>query len=341
MKSNLLPFFAIGLLASCGRHEPAPNSSITPSGKPVDVAVLTIAAQNHVATEEIVGTVRSKQRSLVEAKVSGRVLQYLATPGQMVKAGETLATLDVEEIKAKVDQAKAGLEQAQREFDRQKQLIASGATTKQEFDAADARLKMATAGMTEAETMLGYAKVTAPFDGVVTRKLADVGDLAMPGKPLAEVESPTALRFEADLPEAVLERVKIGDKMTIRLSNASNPVEGIISEISPIADPVSRTFLVKMDLTKTDGMRSGQFGRVAVPMAEASIITVPAAAVTKRGQMEIAFVVRDGRATLRLIKTGRTVKDAVEILSGLEKGEQIVAGNLASLMDGQPVNIKP
>jgi membrane fusion protein (multidrug efflux system) len=125
----------------------------------------------------------------------------------------------MQEIQAKVDQAKAMLDQAERDFARQKQLIASNATTRQEFDAADARVKIGTAAVSEAETMMSYAKVTAPFDGVVTRKLADVGDLAMPGKPLLEIEAPTALRFEADLPEAILDRVTIGAKMQVKVAS--------------------------------------------------------------------------------------------------------------------------
>ena len=82
------------------------------------------------------GTVRSKQRAVVEAKISGRVLEYSATPGTIVKAGDLLARLDVQEIQAKVDQARAMLDQAQRDFDRQNQLIASKATTRQDFDTA-------------------------------------------------------------------------------------------------------------------------------------------------------------------------------------------------------------
>lgn len=329
------------VLTSCGDHSPVGGSSSQSRQNAAEVATIRVQTSAHTSTEEIVGTVRSKLRSLVEAKVSGRVLQYLVSPGQMVKNGETVATLDVEEIKARVDQARAALEQARRDFDRQQQLISSGATTKQEFDAADARLKMATAGVTEAETMLGYANVTAPFNGVVTRKLADVGDLAMPGKPLAEVEAPTALRFEADFPEAVLERVKLGDEMSIRLSSSASNIKGKVSEISPVADPISRTFLVKLDIDSAEGIRSGQFGRVAVPVAETNIITVPVDAVIKRGQMEIVFVIRDGRASLRLVKTGRTIGDTIEILSGLEEDEQIVATYIGNLADGQPVIVKP
>ncbi len=284
------------------------------------------------------GTVRSKQRAVVEAKVSGRVLEYTATPGAMVKAGDLLARLDVQEIQAKVDQAKAMLDQAQRDFARQKQLIASNATTRQDFDAADARMKVATAGVSEAETMMSYAKVTAPFDGVVTRKLADVGDLAMPGKPLLEIEAPTSLRFEADLPEAILDRVKLGAKMSVRLTKV---IEGTVSEISPVADPVSRTFNVKLDLPPTEGLRTGQFGRVSVPVAEVKLLLVAKEAVMKRGQMELIFVVKEGHANLRLVKTGKVLNGSIEVLSGLEEGEQVVISDVSKLADGQPVTIQP
>lgn len=331
--SRLLPVL---VLAACGRHEQTPAP--VPALPNVTVKAEAAKWSPHTAVEEVVGTVRSKKRALVEAKVSGRVLDYTATPGAMVKAGDLLARLDVQEIQAKVDQARAMLDQAKRDFDRQKQLIASNATTRQEFDAAEARVKIGTGAVSEAETMLGYAKVTAPFDGVVTRKLADVGDLAMPGKPLLEIEAPTSLRFEADLPEAILDRVKLGEKMPVRLAKV---IEGTVSEISPVADPVSRTFLVKLDLPATEGLRTGQFGRVSVPVAETKLLLVPQSAVLKRGQMEIVFVAKDGKAALRLVKTGKVLDGRVEVLSGIEEGEQVIMSDIARLADGQPVTVQP
>ena len=333
MKRLILPFL---LLTACGKHDaPHGTAAALPTAA---VKTQPAAFQANTAIEEVVGTVRSKQRAVVEAKVSGRVLEYTATPGAMVKAGDLLARLDVQEIQAKVDQAHAMLDQAKRDFDRQKQLIASNATTRQEFDAADARVKIGTGAVSEAETMMSYAKVTAPFDGVVTRKLADVGDLAMPGKPLLEIEAPTSLRFEADLPEAILDRVKLGAKMPVRLAKV---IEGTVSEISPVADPVSRTFRVKLDLPQTEGLRTGQFGRVSVPVAEVQLLLVPQSAVLKRGQMELVFVAKDGKATLRLVKTGKMLEGRVEVLSGLEDGEQVIVSETAQLTDGQPVTIQP
>lgn len=327
----------VPLFVSCGDHAAShgPAVRVLPA---VEVKTAQVLLRPYTASEEVVGTVRSKQRALVEPKVSGRVVEYTAAPGHLVKSGDLLVRLDVQEIRAKVDQAKAMLDQAGRDFERQKQLIASNATTRQDYDAAEARVKIAVAGLSEAETMLGYAKVTAPFDGVVTRKLAEVGDLAMPGKPLLEMESPAALRFEADLPEALIDNVKLGDKLRVRLAKV---VEGVVGEISPVADPVSRTFLVKLDLPAADGVRTGQFGRVSVPVGEARLLLVPQNAILKRGQMEIVFVTKEGKAALRLVKTGRVLDGGVEILSGVDEGEQVVLDKAASLSDAQPVTLQP
>jgi RND family efflux transporter MFP subunit len=111
--------------------------------------------------------------------------------------------------------------------------------------------------------------------------------------------------------------------------------------MSPAADPNSRTFLVKLDLPAVQGLRSGQFGRVAVPVGEVSAIRVPASAVVQRGQMDIVFVVTNGHAELRLVKTGARVVDEIEVVSGLDSGEQIVTDGATTLMDGQPVTVKP
>ena len=339
MKTFPVLILAVLLPAACSRHEAASASKA--ELPPVAVKVKSVALEAWQATEEVVGTVRSKQRAVIEAKVSGRVLQYLATPGQMVKSGELLAELDVQEIRARLEQARATLDQADKEMVRYQQLIASHAASRQDFDTAEAKQKVARAGLSEAETMLGYARVTAPFSGIITRKLAEVGDLAMPGKPLMEIEAPGSLRFEADLPEAILDRIKLGAKMQVKVASVPQAFAATVSEIAPVADAVSRTFQVKFDLPAAEGLRTGQFGRVSVPVAETRVLRVPREAVLRRGQMELVFVVRDRLATLRLVKTGKTLNGGTEILSGLDEGEQLVVSEVTKLADGQPVTVQP
>jgi RND family efflux transporter MFP subunit len=326
-----------GALVGCGSH---PQHPAAPSLPAVPVRVQTVQPRQRTATEEVVGTVRSKLRSVIEAKVSGRIARMLVVPGQQVQAGALLVELDAREIQARYDQARALLEQAEREYKRRQALLKDNTISPAEFDAAESQLRVAQAAVQEAETLLTYTKVVAPFTGLVTAKRADVGDLAAPGKPLLEMEDPTTLRLEADVPEALLDKVKLGDKLPVTIPAAGLTVVGVVSEITPVADPASRTFPVKVDLPPAAGLRSGQFGRVAVPVAQLQAIRVPSQAVILRGQMELAFVVSDGRAQMRLVKTGKRLNGEVEIVSGLNAGEQLVVDGAAGLRDGQPVTIQ-
>jgi RND family efflux transporter MFP subunit len=264
----------------------------------------------------------------------------LVTPGQGVKAGELLVQLDARETKARLDQAMAVREQSKGDSDRFTKLLADKAVTQQEFDAVQARLRVAEAAVKEAETQHSYTWILAPFDGVITRKYADVGDLATPGKPLLEMEDPRAMRLEADVPEAAMSRLQPGAKLPIYIPSLATSKKGTLSEIAPAADPNSRTFLVKLDLPEIPGLRSGQFGRVAVPLTEVSALHVPTSAVVVRGQMELVFVVINQQAELRLVKTGRRLGNDIELVSGINAGEQIVISNATELLDGQPVEVK-
>jgi RND family efflux transporter MFP subunit len=290
--------------------------------------------------EEVVGSVRAKLHAGVEAKVSGRIERMSAVPGLMVKAGDLLVELDAKEIKAKLDQALAVREQAEQELRRSTSLLKDKAVSQQEFEIAQSRARVSEAEVAAGETMLGYTKIVAPFSGVVTRKLADVGDLAAPGKLLFEVEDPSALRLEADVPEALIDRIKVGVRFAIRIASVTNTLEGVSSEVTPVADPGSRTFLVKFDLPEMAGLRVGQFGRVLIPVGEGAALRIPTTAVVHRGQMELVFVMADGKAQLRLVRTGKRIGDETEVVSGISINEQVVSEGAANLIDGQAVVMK-
>ena len=334
---RLLITIAVGcVLAAC--HSKKETAESLP---PVAVRTVTIESRARPSSEEVVGTVRAKLHAVIEAKVSGRIEAFVVAPGQILLAGDLIAQLDSHEIQARLDQALAMREQATRDLERARELFAKKITTQAEFDAVQARERVAAGAAKEIETMLGYTKVVAPFDGVVTRKLVDVGDLATPGKPIAEMEDPSALRFEADVPEALIGYVKLGAKLPVRVSAMPGEIEGTVVEIAPVADAASRTFLVKLDLPPSDGLRSGQFGRVLVPTGKTDAVWVPASALIVRGQMETVFVAVNGHAQLRIVRTGKRTNTEVEILAGLSRGEKVVTEGAAELRDGQPITIKP
>jgi RND family efflux transporter MFP subunit len=328
--------FGILFLAGCGkpsRGQPAAE----PELPRVQVRAQTVQSKPLAAIEEVVGTVRARLRATVEAKASGRITDMPVVLGQKIKAGDLLARLDAPEIKARLDQAEAGLQEAEREWKRVSTLFEQQAATRAESDAANARYLVAKGAVAEARAMMGYVEVLAPFDGVVTRKSADVGDLAAPGKALVELEDPARLQLEADVPEAIASRVRPEARMAIRVSQDPTDLSGTVVEIAPVADPASRTFRVKLDLPAGHGLMSGQFARLLVPVGETSSLRVPTSAVVQRGQMEIVFAVENQHAHLHLVKTGRRVNDEIEILSGLDPGDSVVIDNPQQLADGQPV----
>lgn len=325
------------LAAGCRRQEASGTAPETPAAEVKTAA----AAKRQVAlSEEITGTVRARTRAVIEARISGRILRITAGLGQTVKAGEVLAVLDAEETKARVASAAAALEQATRDERRAASLVGSRAISAQDYDAAKARMDMAKAAVSEAETMMGYGEVTAPFAGVITRKLADQGELAAPGKPLLELEDPAQLRIEADVPESLVARLRQGQKLAVQ-SPGSPDTWAAVAEISPAGDPNSRTFPVKLDLPPDSGLRPGQFVRLSVPVGESGIVLIPPAALLRRGQLEIVFVSDGGTARLRLVRTGRTRTEGIEVLAGLDGTESVAVTGVDRLRDGQPLKILP
>lgn len=332
-------FALVGAWVGCEKPPAAPGDGRTELPV-VEVRTQRVERQRRWATEEVVGTVRPRLRAVLEAKVSGRIEEMRVVPGQLVRAGELLVRLEDREIRARLEQARALHEQAERDFRRRETLWREQTISRAEYDAAEAQLRVAVAALQEAETQLAHTRIVAPFDGRITAKHADVGDLAVPGRPLVEIEDPRALRLEADVPEALLEKVQLGQRLEVRIPAAQVTLEGTVSEITPVADPRTRTFPVKVDLPPQPGLRSGLFGRLVIPVAEVEAIRVPARAVLVRGQMELAYVVRGERAELRLVKTGKRLAEEVEVVSGLAPGEVLVVEADQPLRDGQPVRVK-
>lgn len=325
------------LLAGCNRHErPA-----APVPAPVNVRAARAEAVTLPRTQTLTATVRPLERATLAARVMGSVTAADFTVGQTVRAGEILLTLTAAEIPARLAQARAALAQAEREATREAALVKQNATAADSALAAEDRRRIAAAAVNEAEALLAYTRVTAPFAGTITQKLVNSGDLAAPGTPLLVVEANDRLRAEVQVPETFAP-LPIGTAIFIQLAPDTAPVFANLVEFSAAADPGTRTRLAKLALPATSAARSGQFVRVFWPTGESTSLLIPSSALTSLGQMERVFVVStDGRAQLRLVKSGDTTDDRVAILSGLTAGETVVLAPAATLRDGQPVTVQP
>jgi RND family efflux transporter MFP subunit len=324
----------LAVLCACSR-EPAPP---TPPSLPAkELRVVKADRSLGPVLTEVVGTVRSLHDAAIAALVSGAVSEVRVGLGSSVRAGEILVRISAHEVDARLEQTRAVLAIAKRDRDRAVSLEAQGAITTAQFEAATSEWSVARARDAEASAVADRTVLRAPFAGVITAKLVNVGETALPGRPLLTLESRAATRFEAQVPEAVSAELAAGQPLLVRIEGLDRDLEGHIAEVQPASDDATRARLVKIDLPRTPGLRSGQFGRVLLETGRAVTVTVPSAAVVRHGQLEAVFVVDASTARLRLVRCGREMNGRVQISSGLAGGESVALASAADLVDGQRV----
>lgn len=329
--------FPLFLIAGCQAEEKhKPKVEALPV---VEVQAMKATAQEGHLQTKVVGTVRSVKQAVIAAKVTGTIEQLPVGLGSSVKTGDLLVKISAEEISAKTVQAQTQLEQAKRNLEREKKLLKKNAATAEGVKSLEENYRVAEAAHREAFTMLSYTTITAPFDGVITAKMSDAGDLATPGTPLLKLEDNTKLQVEASVPEGLILRIQSGDTMSIHIPVADQETQGTVAEVAPAADPLSRTATVKLKIDPHPLIRSGQFARVTIPGERKESLFIPSSAIHTFGQMEQIYVIKENKAHLRIIRTGVVLDDQVEILAGLDEGEIIAITNGSKLTDGQPVTI--
>ena len=206
-----------------------------------------------------------------------------------------------------------------------------------------AQIQAAQANLDQVRTLLSYARILSPFDGLVTAKNVEVGDMASPGLRLLQVEDNQHYRVEASIDEtrftALGSACNVGSTLPIVIDALDNQtVNGTVVEIIPSADPQTRSFQIKVELAGNEKLRSGMFARIRLPYGQESILCIPHTAVVQRGQLTNVFVVgEDNRVRLRLVTLGVEKDGKCEVLSGVSEGEQIAVTETKSLRDGQPI----
>lgn len=289
---------------------------------------------------EFMGTVQAVHSAVIATKVSGNITDLPVGLGDKVVQGETLIKLDAGELSAKLQQAEAQLKQARRNLAREQNLLKKKAATKEAVKAQQDMVNIAEAAHKEAQTMLEYTHIVAPFEGLVTRKLVNRGDLVTPGKPLIQVDNEKELQVTTNLPESLLNKVSIGQNLEVSIPSIQASIIGKVYELAPTADPATRTALMKLRVPATAGLRPGQFARVHINQRAEQTTMVPKTAIFPLGQLDRVFVVDGGKAKLRLVRLGASYENSVEILAGLSPNEQIVTHTTAPLVDNQPITIQ-
>lgn len=214
---------------------------------------------------------------------------------------------------------------------------------------AEAAAAGARAGVQAAGIGLSYATITSPFDGVVTEKLVEPGNMAAPGTPLVRVEDSRGFRLEVRVDEGRVAHLQPNQPVEVSLDTLAvpgeggrtAPVRGRIAEVARALDQGSHAFLVKVELPDGLAVRSGMFGRARFAGPSRRALVVPSPAIVRRGQVTSVFVAgQDQAAHLRLVALGAESGGRVEVTAGLDEGEQVVASPPPGLVDGAPVRVK-
>jgi len=334
----IVPLIAAVFAGCSGRHETEASGANLP---PIRVQTAVAHFQDVPTYAEVAGTVRPVRHALVAAKIMGTIEEMPVVLGQRVGAGDRIAKIAAGEIAERVRQAQAQLNQARRDLERERDLLARNASTSETVKNLEDRLVLTQAVVREAEVALGHATVSAPFDGVVARKIANAGDLAAPGSPLIEIEGTSEFTVEAGIPDSLARGLAVGAPIAVAIPTSRTGFTGTVAEISSAADSATRTVLVKILVPAGVPASSGQYSIVQVPADRVRALSIPAGAVSVFGQMERVFVVEGGRAVLRLVKTGAAQGGRVEVLSGLSEGDRVVVGPPAGLREGRRLEVAP
>ncbi len=304
------------------------------------VALAPVEFRQVAQTYSAEGLVEATRQSTVSAQIGGRVKEVNFDVGDQVNKGQVIVRIDERESaqalagsQAQVLQAQANLQNARATYERSKQLLAQKFISQAALDKAQADYSVAqaqaaasAAGVGQASLAHGYTAVIAPYSGVVSARMVELGEMVMPGKPLMTGFDPSEMRVVVSVPQYKM--TEIGDKPETRVEipSLSRWIKTIKAIVQPIADARTHSTQVRVYLPANEpGIYPGMFVRVHFVTGEVKKLVVPASAVLHRSEVVAVYVAdAQGRTSLRQIRVGEAASDGfVEVLSGLNAGEKV------------------
>jgi RND family efflux transporter MFP subunit len=324
-------------------------------GKAIPISVTKATRQHVRVTEETIGRIDARTAPLVAAEVAGCVIRVFVDAGQKVKAGAVLAKLDSEAMRhdteaaqAEVDRLKALIANQERTVRRFRNLLAKKSISTDQMDNAEAQLEAlqeqlegATARLADANRRFGKTLIYAPVTGWVEERYIDPGDFLKVGNPMFKITTDRRLRILLPFPECVASQLRPG--LPVRLATPMAPdtvIERRINDIRPSVDTSSRAIEVIVDIDNPGSWKPGGSVNGTVIIAEhLDALTVPEQSVIRRPAGEVVYVIEQGKARQRVVKTGQHKEGRIEILEGLTAGDILAVDGAGFLTDGARVQV--
>lgn len=364
MKKLFIVFIIfLNFIVGCSKKQEDKKES---APQKINADLFTVEKKKISDVYEVSGNIASKNPVNIISKTMGTVVSVNVNEGDRVNKGKLLIQIDSPEISAMLDRTQASIEEAKKAlvvakaneklaestFKRYENLYKEQAISKQEFEIKETAylvakgeverlenvIRQAEAEKARVKGMQSYLFVYAPVSGVVTKKFVNPGTNVLPGMQLLTVEPEDALRVEVAVDEKAIGTIKTGMKLPVYVDALKKEFIGSVSEIVPAIDPQSRTFRIKLDLPRDKNLAIGLYATVKIGMGTKEAIFIPKTAIYKKGQLDYVYVVgNDKKLSLRLVRTGSTYNDMVEILSGLNQGEKIVKFIAENVIEGAEV----
>lgn len=340
------------ILVSCGGEDEKVQREELPT---VQVKAMEAKAASLPTRYEFAASVASSDQAKLSTRIMGQISSLSVEEGEKVTKGQVVARIksaDIEAGKARIEanmnEAMAAKANVEKNYNRIKKLFDKQSATQKEMDDMQAALDMANAKVASIEQMrkeveanLGYAVLRAPFTGYVTKKFMNQGDLATPGMPVVMIESQENFEVKANVPESEIGMMKEGDEVTVRVDALGKELKGKVGRVNPSGGYAGAQFEITIQLEETEALKelkSGLFAKVIIAKGVQQKMMVPKSIIIKRGQLEGFYTInQQNKAMLRWVRTGKEIGDKVEILSGLDEGEQVIYSFEEKLQDGQKV----
>ena len=356
------PLLLLGLsllLAGCGADE-IPASTEPREALLENVEILTPVTLPGAITA--LGEVVPDHRVEAASRLSAYIEAIPKKEGDSIKAGDVAAQLDSRDVEAavrtasaKVSAARAAAKDAALDHEKFSALYHEGLVSENDWrkitlknEAARSDLKEAEAMLAAAKAQLAYTSVHSPIDGRVARVLKREGDLALPGLPIVVVDSDTNPKVDFSIPQNQRAEIQPGTRVLVRMDGESAEFEGTIERTTESADRISRTTLARIafsgeERTNAEArLKPGMYVRVEVKRSSSADASpwVPESVLTTRGGLEGAFVLEEGKAKFRWLRTGKRLGGMVEILAGLRGSESLINQPSGNLRDGSLVKVE-
>lgn len=341
-RSGLPALLAVLLLGACQQEQASEAEDSGEETPPVPVETSVPVRGDVYAMYTGTAPIEAFAEADVIAKVGGEVRQLLVEEGDEVSKGQVLARLDGERLKLELNESEAKLRKLQRDYERNIDLQSKGLISDGDFEKIKYEMEALEAAFNLASLELDYTQIRAPIDGVVARRFVKLGNTISEGDALFKVTSLEPLVAYLHVPEREYRNVDPGQTVGIEIDAlGGDTIVATVSRVSPVVDPQTGTFKITVEIIDQQRrIKPGMFGRIGVIYdVHDDALQIPRSAIIEDQGKASVFVVEDDHAARRLVETGYSNKGMVEILSGLQDGEQVVTVGQASLKQDSRVNV--